>query len=214
MEQYAPWPDELEAAVRELAYKPGYHFRLRTLDRDFADEARTKPIAGGLTFEITVPCHDSYHPDQYRPVTHYHPVPAATFNRASWERWLIDRVLETERHEAAEYFRFVETEIVTDDEITGGRREVEISARRPFAPTHGPGDDPYVLHEYATAEQRGTSFRGVVKGQDDDLLQQRILRGLRAHIEPRRQDRAFMERLGRRIEEDRHILDRLADGGD
>jgi hypothetical protein len=31
---------------------------------------------------------------------------------------------------------------------------------RPFAPTHGPGDDPYVVHEYADETQRRTRFTG------------------------------------------------------
>lgn len=140
--QYAPWPDDLADAVAEFEYKEGWVFSLETIDRDFSDPARTMPIAGGLTFKIFVPCHDSYHPEQYRPVMHYHPVPAATYNRQSWERWIIDRVMETETHEACEWARF-------EDE------------RRAFAATHGPGDNPYVLHEYASPVQRETSYRGV-----------------------------------------------------
>jgi hypothetical protein len=33
---------------------------------------------------------------------------------------------------------------------------------RPFAPTHGPGDDPYVIHDYASDTQRRTAFTGKV----------------------------------------------------
>lgn len=150
--QYAPWPHELAAAVEDLEYLDEWAFGLTTLDRDFADVERTLPIAGGLTFVIHVPCQDSYNPERYRPVTHYHPVPAATFNRAAWERWLFDRLMDTVRHEAAEWFRFAEETSTEDDEF--------LVFRRPFAPTHGPGDDPYVLHEYASDEQRRTSFRG------------------------------------------------------
>jgi hypothetical protein len=87
-------------------------------------------------------------------VHHYHPVPAATFNRQSWERWLFDRLMDTVRHEAAEWFRFTPPIVPDDDDAPSE------AARRPFAPLHGPGDDPYILHEYATAEQRRTSFRG------------------------------------------------------
>jgi hypothetical protein len=90
-------------------------------------------------------------------VTHYHPVPAATFNRAAWERWLFDRLMDTVRHEAAEWFRF-------EPEAPGGGTYAD-EVRRPFAPTHGPGDDPYVLHEYATDMQRRTSFRGEMNPQ-------------------------------------------------
>lgn len=143
--QRAPYPTALAEACADLAYKPGWDFSLLDIDRDYSDAERLVPTAGGLTFVILVPCHDSYHPDRYRPVSHYHPVPAATYNRAAWERWLLDRILETECHEACEYLRF-------------GTEE-----RRPFAPTHGPGDNPYVVHEYASDQQRRTSYRGAEK---------------------------------------------------
>ncbi len=159
MTQWAPWPVELVAAVNELRYEDGWLFRIRNIDRDYDDVDRHRPIAGGLTFVIHVPCQDSYHPEHHRPVVHYHPVPAATFNRASWERWLFDRLMDTVRHEAAEWFRFEETYERTRGDGTAHGTSLE---RRPFAPTHGPGDDPYVLHEYATDEQRRTSFRGEV----------------------------------------------------
>lgn len=166
MTQYAPWPDELIIAVAELRYIDGWKFRIYDEPRDFADPEQSIPIAGGLTFEILVPCHDSYHPERYRPVRHLHPVPAATFNRQSWERWLFDRLMDTIRHEAAEWFRF-ETgpfhrdtcpAVTVSAPCSCGAAPADV--RRPFAPTHGPGDDPYVLHEYATEEQRRTSFRG------------------------------------------------------
>ena len=169
--QWAPWPAELEQAVAELHHEPGWRFRLEVLNRDFADTERTVAIAGGLTFVILVPCNDSYHPENYRPVQHYHPVPAATFNRQSWERWLFDRLMDTIRHEAAEWFRFAHSDPIFDCTCDASIRLSDVHApecgvngreRRPFAPTHGPGDDPYVLHEYATAEQRRTSFRGEV----------------------------------------------------
>jgi hypothetical protein len=152
MTQYAPWPHELAAAVAELRYEPDWRFSLEDIERDHASVHGG--AAGGLTFVILVPCHDSYHPERYRPVHHYHPVPAATFNRQSWERWLFDRLMDTVRHEAAEWFRFTPPIVPDDDDAPSE------AARRPFAPLHGPGDDPYILHEYATAEQRRTSFRG------------------------------------------------------
>lgn len=147
--QQAPYPDELEQAVKEFRYKPDWRFSLYDVERDFADpKTRKIPLAWGLTLIIFVPCVDSYHPDIYRPVDHLHPVPAATYNRASWERWIMDRVIDTEIHEACEWARFM-TSIDT--------------ARRPFAATHGPGDNPYVLHEYASETQRNTSWQGELK---------------------------------------------------
>lgn len=160
--QTALWPDELEAAVAEFRYKPDWKFFLEEINRDFSDDTRMEVTASGLTFEILVPCFDSYHPERYRPVMHYHPVPAATFNRQSWERWIIDRVLDTERHEACEWARFVYDEEEIPEDAEGKGRPASHSERRPFAATHGPGDDPYVLHEYASELQRRTSYRGTV----------------------------------------------------
>jgi hypothetical protein len=67
MAQYAPWPTALEDAVREFRYMEGWTFHLLDIPRDFDDVDREKPIAGGLTFVIHVPCNDSYHPEKYRP---------------------------------------------------------------------------------------------------------------------------------------------------
>jgi hypothetical protein len=143
MTQYAPWPKALEEAVAEFEYMEGWRFSLADIPRDFEDAGgREIPIAGGLTFIISVPCYDSYHPERYRPVQHYHPVPAATFNRQSWERWMFDRLIDTLTHEAGEWSKFGD--------------------RRPFAALHGPGDNPYVVHEMATQLQRSTSYRGEV----------------------------------------------------
>lgn len=69
-------------------------------------------------------------------------MPPASYNRQSWRRWLFEQVLLVERHEACEFF-------VVDGE-------------RPYAPRHGPGNDPYVVVEYAKDEDRRTSFRGEV----------------------------------------------------
>lgn len=167
--QYAPWPSDLEVAVKEFRYpvdgsKP-WRFWLSDEPRDFADAKRTVPIAGGLTFNIGVPCRDAYHPenDHYPGVHHSHPVPAATFKRAVWERWMFDRLMDTIRHEAAENAVFVYDEAEIPEDAEGKGRPASHHERRPFAPTHGPGDDPYVLHEYATDEQARTSFRGIVK---------------------------------------------------
>jgi hypothetical protein len=65
-------------------------------------------------------------------VRHFHPVPAATYNMKTWRRWLFEQCRRVENHELGEFFR--------------------IGDERPFAPLHGPGEDPYTVHE----------FRGVV----------------------------------------------------
>ena len=155
--QYGPYPDELEALVYQLKYRPGWSFDLKPLERDPAGTHGA--AAGGLTFVIltgTWTRHqpgiteyqgtwDAYHEKVERPVYHYFVVPAATYNRASWQRWLLDCLLKVETHECMEHF--------------------QIDGERPYAPTHGPGDDPYTIHEYSNDERRRTSFRGTVKEQ-------------------------------------------------
>jgi hypothetical protein len=148
MTQSAPYPVELAYLVARWRYRPGWHAWLEDRLRDGAD---THGAEGrGLTLCVLADVQDSYHPEVRRPVVHYRIVPAATFNRDSWRRWVRDQMIDIETHEAMEWLRFAE-----DD-------GTEV---RPFAPMHGPGDDPYSLVEYATDVQRRTSFRGVVKDE-------------------------------------------------
>lgn len=83
-------------------------------------------------------------------VHHYKIVPAAVFNRESWEWWLLTCCREVEDHELAEFF------VVVDD----------AGERRPFRPIHAPGWNPYMLTVTADENARRTSFRGVVKPED------------------------------------------------
>lgn len=172
MRQYAPYPTVLAWLVERLRYRPGWTFHLKDIERDSADTHGA--AAGGLTFiGITGSTYydpeapdgqkrryegamDAYKPGVERPVYFYFPVPAATYNQESWTRWLFDRLLEVERHETMEHFA-LEFEIQTEEGERYGT-----SLERPFAPAHGPGDDPYVIHEYANEVKRRTSFRGVV----------------------------------------------------
>lgn len=172
MRQTAPFPVALAELVEQIRYRPGWTFRLLDIKRDTVDPAdqASDELAGGLTLDIVTWGYDSYHrPDRptwpghrfwtsttcadcgeawpckrdpYR-VHHYRIVPAATFNRESWQRWLFDQVLEVERHEAMEFF--------------------DIDGSVPYAPNHGPGHDPYVVRELATSEERATSYKGKVK---------------------------------------------------
>ena len=156
MEQHAPYPVALADLVGRLRYRPGWRFTLTDLVRD--PKSSHGAEAGGLTLVIYADVYDTYHPEQRRPVNHYFIVPAATYDRESWRRWLLDRVLDVERHEACEWFRFVtEGEFVKAD----GSTATEI-VDRPFAPNHGPGRDPYTIFEYSTNKARRTSFRGEV----------------------------------------------------
>lgn len=100
-------------------------------------EARCKPgwsfrmhdEDGALRLVITLSGVDNY--DHSRPYTvaHYHPVPITTYNEKSWRRWVFEQCIRTMNHEIGESLRFGPDEV------------------RPFAPMHGPGEDPYTVHE-------------------------------------------------------------------
>lgn len=136
--QVAPYPTELAELVMSCRYKAGWDLHLTAVDYDRGQGSV------GLTLLITVETPNSYHPEQVIRVAHLMPVPPASFGRDSWQRWLFEQLLLVERHEAAEFY-------VVDGE-------------HPYAPHHGPGEDPYVVHDHGTSEQVRTSFRGEVKG--------------------------------------------------
>jgi hypothetical protein len=153
MRQIAPYPTVLAELVEKLTYRPGWMFRLVDIVRDPA--ATHSGEAAGLTFVGITGTHswdddgrhyvgamDAYHPDVPRDVYFYFPVPAATYDERSWRRWLFERLLDVERHEAMEHFAI-------DDE-------------RPYSPSHGPGNDPYFVREIGTELDQKTSFRGQV----------------------------------------------------
>lgn len=122
MVQTAPWPYDLEEAVEALAYFKGWRIWLQEMERG--------QDCGGLTLNI-VPDHpDSYHPEKHANTVFIYPVPAASFNRESWEEWLWARLSETEDHERAEVFRFLQP---------------DGTERRPFKPAHPDGWDPGVV---------------------------------------------------------------------
>src|SRR6266704_1899267 len=116
MRQEAPFPSALGYLVDRLSYRPGWEFELADHDRGQGSK--------GLTLIITTLGYNSYHPERgetYR-VSHYMPVPPAAFDERSWRRWLLEQFLLVERHEACEFFA--------------------IGGERPFAPSHGFGQDP------------------------------------------------------------------------
>lgn len=132
MRQIAPYPQELGLLVDRLVYKPGWAFHLSEQDRGQGSV--------GLTLTIQIATPNSYHPDQTIRVAHLMPVPPAAYDVRSWRRWLLDQILLVERHEACEFFT--------------------IDGEKPYAPSHGPGNDPYLVREVGTDEDRRTSFRG------------------------------------------------------
>lgn len=138
MHQEAPYPEVLETLVGQLRYKEGWRFWLAGLDRGQGSR--------GLTLVICVTGPNSYHPEQQVLVNHYMLVPPAAYDVRSWRRWLFDQILLVERHEAMEWFALVNM---------GDTGEVV----RPFAPSHGFGQDPYMIREIGTEDDQRMSFR-------------------------------------------------------
>jgi hypothetical protein len=134
MRQVAPDPDVLYELVKRIEYRPGWSFHLADLDRGQGSE--------GLTLIIQAVVPDSYNPRDIR-ISHYMPVPPASFNEQSWRRWLLEQIILVETHEACEFLKF--------------------DGERPYAPHHGHGEDPYVIFEVGTEEAVRTSFRNEVK---------------------------------------------------
>ena len=133
-ENEAPYPEELADIVGTMQYRPGWQFDLEHLDRGQGSV--------GLTFKILSKGYDTYHPDRgetYR-VWHYFIVPSASYNRESWLEWVRDRLIDVETHETCEF--------------------MQVADKRPFAPNHGPGFDPYQVRTLNTKEAAETTFRG------------------------------------------------------
>lgn len=134
MNQAAPYPYDLYEIVSALTYRPGWTARLVSLDRGQG--------SSGLTLVIQSLGYDTYNIDQgvtYR-VNHYFIVPAASYGRQSWLRWVLDRYIDVEIHEACEY--------------------LVVDGQRPFAPIHAPGFDPYVVRELASVADVETTYKG------------------------------------------------------
>lgn len=148
MRQAAPFPHTLARLVDCLGYKPGWTFRLvDNLDRGQGSV--------GLTLIINITGPNSYRLWEKISVNHYMLVPPAAYDMRSWRRWLLDQVLLVERHEACEFFRLHVNEVgeLTADADSG-------YADRPYAPSHGPGNDPYLIREIGTEADARMSFRG------------------------------------------------------
>lgn len=135
MRQEAPFPEDLAALVDGWHYKPGWEIDLYE-DYDRGQGSR------GLTLVITTKTADSYHPERSKRVNHLFIVPAAAYDKRSWQRWLLDQHLLIESHEACEFY--------------------EIDGVKPYAPSHGPGNDPYMIREIGTDLDVRTAFTGNV----------------------------------------------------
>jgi hypothetical protein len=98
---------------------------------------------GALRLVITVSGPDAADASRDITVAHYFPVPQASYNENTWRRWVFERCRGVENHELGEWFR--------------------MDGERPFAPTHGPGEDPYTVHEFRDDIARRTRQDGSVR---------------------------------------------------
>lgn len=134
MTQVAPWPTALEEMVNKLRHRHNWLAYLEDIDRGQGCKGLT------LSVQITEP--DAYHEGRQRSVMHYFPVPAAAYDYRSWRRWLFNQLSSISLHEEMENFT--------------------IDGVKPYAPSHGPGNDPYMVREVGTETDVKTSFRGEV----------------------------------------------------
>lgn len=135
MMQQAPYPHELAELIDDAKAFPGWYFELYEEDRGQG--------CAGLTMEIIVRGPNAYHPDDKIGVRHLFVVPAAGYNRKSWQAWIRERCMDVLGHETGEWLRF-------GDE-------------RPFKPNHGDGHDPYFVYVVSTeaeaAERPGAASK-------------------------------------------------------
>lgn len=94
-----------------------------------------------LVIAVTGP--DAADPDFDITVRHFFPVPTATYNERAWRRWVFECCCGVENHELGEWFR--------------------VDGERPFAPLHGPGENPYLVHEFRDDIDRRTRQDGHIR---------------------------------------------------
>ncbi len=98
---------------------------------------------GALRLVIRIVGVDNYDLSRAWTVDHYHPVPITTYNEKTWRRWIFEQCLRTMNHELGESLRFGDV--------------------RPFVPMHGPGEDPYTVHEWRSETDALTTQRGTLR---------------------------------------------------
>jgi hypothetical protein len=152
MHQVAPYPTVLAELVGRLRYREHLGWEVWLDDDCQRDKpGRHSGESRGLTLIVQRCGTNTYDPLQPMAVNHYFAVPPATYNEASWMRWLFDRLGDVDTHERMEDFA-----LAADGDA--GPRDWS----RPYKPNHGPGEDPYRICELATDLDRRTSFRGEV----------------------------------------------------
>lgn len=113
-----PVYDELAGLLAGFRFRPGWTFEL---------------ITYGAETMLAISC-ETIETHAVRPglVGHKIPVPPRQESRAWWRRWLLDRIIDVETHEACEWFR----EVVEGVEV------------RPFDPHHDPMQPAYAVRDW------------------------------------------------------------------
>lgn len=131
MSAYGIWQSGNEASLQRLiavvstcSYKPGWGFAIVEMSRTGEHLAGSN----GTTLQIAAACPDSRFPTVPQTVNllHLFAAPPADWGLEQWEHWLLECVLEVEKHEAMEWLRF--------------------NGAAHFSPAHGPGHySPYLV---------------------------------------------------------------------
>lgn len=94
--------DVLVEVLERVTYKPEWFFTLYDGEREY------EHLAGGsgLTLCISTMQPDSRNPGGERVgLAHYFVVPPAAYSAETWERWLLECIIQIEAHEAMEFFK-------------------------------------------------------------------------------------------------------------
>jgi hypothetical protein len=121
--------DLLEEALSEIVYArdapPGRRFQL------IREDEENYAVLYIFTY---MPDSFSANLNQMRHTRHEFVVPVATYHKAAWTRWVFDRFMGIETHEACESF--------------------QVNGIRIYGPHHGNGEDPYAFWPGGTREQK------------------------------------------------------------
>lgn len=124
--------DVLAEVVASVTYKPGWTLALAHMER------LGEHLAGGsgLTLRVQFRCEDSTRPGATTSLDHLFAVPPAAYNRETWERWVLDCLIQVETHEAMEWFK--------------------VNDHAPFFPAHGAGNgfNPYAIQRRYLGDDR------------------------------------------------------------
>jgi hypothetical protein len=118
--------DGLVRLLASLEYRPGWEVRYEADLPDRWCAGEEVQTSGPTLCVVTAPEFDARRPEHGRIYRsdHYFPVPESC---GDWPRWVLDRLLDVEAHEAMEFLK--------------------VGGEHPFAPAHsGPGPwDPYAV---------------------------------------------------------------------